>query len=293
MVAHRLGERHRLRHAHRALALRIAREHRAVGAQQRRIGARRDLVQPAVELLEIIRPHRNLHDAGEAAVGGRPPLAHAEEVSRRVGIARLQHLADEGAGIDVEVRPKIIAVGEAHRRRRMHQRIGKRAPVAVEDPHRLELRQRLDQQAKPQVQVFLVSGNVGIGHAAHDLVRLRDRSLDRFEHLRGVFLEGERRALDAVVRDRKGVPPVHPAGIAERQRGQHHDRHHRQPERPDRRRLPFPHSMCAAASGRTPPARTRRAQIDPTQRVAAAGVPGGERNFPAAAEGTLLTGSPN
>src|SRR5205823_7510365 len=110
-----------------------------------------------------------------------------------------QRLADENAGATGDVRLEILPIGEVDGRRGRQQAVDQRSALGVENPYRLQLRQRSDELLQPQMQRFLAGLDTGVGNAADDLVDFRKAAVDGLEHFQRVFVGDVQGALDLPV----------------------------------------------------------------------------------------------
>ncbi len=86
---------------------------------------------------------------------------------------------------------------------------------------------------KALVQPLFLRADLLVGESAQDLVDLRDRALDGFEHLEGMLVQDVERPLDALVGDLLRVPIIDPGGEPEQDRRQDDRGHHHQLQKPN------------------------------------------------------------
>ena len=173
----------------------IARQHPAVGEAERKEAAGFAPDQ-GIEILEIFRQHRRLDHTGETAVLVRAPAADAEERRALIWRARGQGNTDISSDVAGDMRLEIIPVGEIDVGRRHHDAVDERMAPGVEDPGRLQLRQRVGELLEPQMKCFLAGGDAGVGNASDDLGDFRQAAVDSFKNLQRMLMHDIERALD-------------------------------------------------------------------------------------------------
>lgn len=134
----------------------------------------------------------------------------------------------------VDLGLEVVAVVEQHvgRHRGEHAR-NERLAVAADQQDGIELRHRRDDAGEPRLQPRLRRADLGVRHATHDLVDLREGAIDGLEHLQRLLLHDIERARDALVGHRMHFAVGEPGGIGEERSRQDHRRDHRQLQQAD------------------------------------------------------------
>ena len=221
------------RRARAALRRRKACQNKTVEAAQREVAARR-APDPGIKVLEIIRQHRSLDHAGEAAVRALAAAAHTEERSAMVGRPRRQCSTDEAAGVGRHMGAEVVSVGEDHIRRRIDHAAHQRTTLDIEHPGGLHLRQSIRELTQPAMQRLLAGLDLGVGEITNDFVDLRQAAVDGLEHLLGMLVDDIQRAADVAIGLLAGRT-VGDIGRDQEQRDRQRERRHHHPSQHDQR----------------------------------------------------------
>lgn len=240
---------------------RVTRQQHAVGAGQR-VEISRRLLNHAVEIVEIARPHRDRDDAAERAVGGGEPTRYVEQL-RAFGLQRRDaHLADVSAGVALPRRGKIAAAGEIGAGLERLRVAGRQRPAVAIDHHdRLHLRHDADDALQPRREAWLRGAHLVIRHAAHHFLDFREHAVDGFEDLQRLLLQHVERTRDALVGHRIAVAIVVVGGVGEQRRGERQRRDHHKLQQPDRRVPLRAHRKPMVAAHATRPGNDAYARI--------------------------------